>query len=184
MTWCRRPEVLLAPNIPKPMHGMAPRVILGRQWWDETRREAYRSTNFRCIACGVHKYRAKGGLEYLEAHELYFTDYGNGKLIYLETVPLCHYCHAYIHDGRMRAMLESGTLNSGKFAAIVQHGNKVLTEAGLEKQSHADREARIAHMVENGTIAEWQDWRLVLLDKEYPPKYNNEDEWSKAYGRH
>lgn len=181
MAWKLRPEVLLAPNIPKPLHGLAPRVVLGQAWWDKTRRVAYCSTNFRCIACGVHKYRSKGGLEYLEAHELYHTDYRKGRLTYLETVPLCHYCHNYIHDGRMRALLEQGKLRSGKFAAIIQHGNKILEKAGLQKLTHNAREAQIAKLHEQGLLAPWHEWRLVLFGREYSPLHATEDEWRKAY---
>ncbi len=135
-SWHRRPEILLCPNIPKPMHGLAPRVIMGSSWWDKTRKEAYASTNRRCMACGVHKYKAKAR-KWLEGHELYQTDYRLGRLTYLETVPLCHFCHNYIHDGRLQMLLERGQIHHQKYAAIIQHGNRVLAEANLCKDTRA-----------------------------------------------
>lgn len=180
--WRRRPEILLCPNIPKPMHGLAPRVVLGGSWWDKTRKEAYDSTNRRCIACGVHKYRAKAR-KWLEGHELYHTDYRLGRLTYLETVPLCHFCHNYIHDGRLQMLLEKGLVHHQKYAAIIQHGNRVLAEANLCKLTRKQREEELLHKAVAGELAEWSDWRLVLFGSEYPPLYCDENEWRLVHGR-
>jgi hypothetical protein len=120
--WTERPEVLLCPNIPRPMHGVAPRVILGSKWWNQTRQAAYRSTNYHCLACGVPKSRARWK-QWLEGHELYKVNHTKGKMIYLETVPLCFSCHNYIHDGRMSGLLEKGQISHGRFTAIIQHGS-------------------------------------------------------------
>lgn len=53
------PSILLHGNIPKPMHGTAPRVVLGQAWWNKERQAAYASTNYCCEACGVSKWEAQ-----------------------------------------------------------------------------------------------------------------------------
>lgn len=144
-------------------------MILGEKWWNETRKKAYRSTKFRCIACGVHKYKAKYH-QWLEGHELYFTDYRQGRLTYLETVPLCHFCHNFIHDGRLLMLLNERKVHHWKYAAIMQHGTRVLAEAGLQKPSRTERNEQILSMVRDGTMARWEDWKLVLFGVEYPAR--------------
>ena len=151
------------------MHGVAPRNVLGASWWDATRRAAYRSTAFHCAACGVWK----GAAEYhrwLEGHELYEIDYPLGRMTYLETVPLCHFCHSYTHSGRLQALLERGEIHHAKYAAVMQHGDRVLTEAGLKFPAPY-----------SGAVADWADWRLVLNGIEYPPKYPTFEDWRKEF---
>lgn len=29
-----KPEILCQPNVPTPLHGMAPRVVFGESWWN------------------------------------------------------------------------------------------------------------------------------------------------------
>lgn len=180
--WQRRPEVLLCPNIPKPLHGTAPRVVLGSAWWDRTRRAAYESTDFHCVACGVHKYQQRGRTEWLEGHEIYDIDYGQGRMMYVETVPLCRFCHLFIHDGRLRALVEKGIVHQRHFVAVMRHGSRVLAEAGLQRVSHAQREEIIGQMIVNGKVAAWKDWRLVVDGKEYNPRLKSEAHWERTYG--
>ena len=167
--WTRRPEVLMCPQIPKPMHGVAPREILGQRWWDQTRQAAYRSTAFHCLACGTWK----GVAEYrrwLEGHEWYEIDYCRGRMTYVECIPLCHLCHSYIHVGRLQALLEKGEIHQAKYVAVLQHGDRVLREAGLRRPTPYD-----------GPCAEWGRWRLVLEGKEYPPKFETFEAWQKYF---
>ncbi len=181
-TWVCRPEVLLCPNVPKPMHGVAPRVILGAKWWNETRKAAYKSTAYHCIACGVHKSDARGR-QWLEGHELYSVNYTLGRLVYLETVPLCHFCHNYIHDGRLTSLLEKGLMHHSKFAEIIKHGDRVLAKAGLNKLSYQEREERMATMLVNRQIAAWGNWRMLIFGKLYKPKFKTPEEWAAAMAK-
>jgi hypothetical protein len=177
--WTRRPEILLCPNIPKPLHGVAPRALLGTKWWNVTRKAAYAKTNYCCVACGVYKHEAKGP-KWLEGHEVYKINYASGISKYLETVALCNYCHSYIHDGRLLAMLDQGKLDHARYAAILHHGDSVLAAAGLCRPSREEREDEFVDLLLSGRIASWGQWRLLLEGKEYPPKYKTEAHWREA----
>lgn len=164
-----RPEILLSSNTVKPMHGVVPRLIKGQTWWDETRQAAYRSTDFRCVACAVHKYDAKEH-QWLEGHEVYKTDYRRGRMLYIETVPLCHYCHCFIHSGRLDAMAKQRKISWGKVKAVLDHGRKVLAVAGLKKRNPVTFK-----------VAKWDRWRLVLDGEEHPPVYKDYKHWLAAF---
>lgn len=174
------PKLLLGPNVPSPLHGVAPRTILGPKWWNETRQAAYRSTNFHCLACGVHKCLAEYR-KWLEGHEVYRINYRLGRATYIRTVPLCHLCHNYIHDGRLEALLQEGKINHGKYAAVLQHGDRVLAEAGLKRSNRLERDKKMLAAIQAGNVAPWEQWRLVLFDKQYPPLFRSEQEWIKNY---
>jgi len=168
--WKPRPELLLCPHIPRPLHEVNPRTILGPKWWNEQRKAAYAKTDFHCAACGVWKAAARGK-QWLEAHELYRIDYARGRMYLEEVVALCHYCHSFIHSGRLQAMMEKGEINQSQFVAVIQHGNRVLTEAGLKKPEPY-----------TGKVAPWGKWRLVLNRKHYGPKYKTPEEWIENFG--
>jgi len=180
--WRLRPEVLLRPNVPAPMHGVAPRVVKGPRWWDATRRAAYRSTAYHCVACGVWKGAARGH-RWLEGHELYEIDYVRGRMTYVETVPLCHYCHQYVHDGRMNAELERGKMRPQKYRAVMDHGDAVLAAAGLKRLTHQQRDDAIEEAVLNGAVAAWGRWRLVVDGRCYPPRFKTKEAWEREYAR-
>lgn len=147
----------MLPTIPKPLHGVNPRTVLGSKWWDETRRAAYRSTEQHCITCGVHKYSAPRCL--LDGHELYETDYLAGRLYYIETVPLCKTCHSYIHSGRLLMLFEEGKITKEEYDVTIAYGELVLKQARITIPPPSNEE-----------FADWEDWRLVVNGKEYPPK--------------
>lgn len=163
--WTPRPSILLCPQIPKPMHGVAPRVVLGEAWWETTRQAAYASTGYHCLACGVHKSQAKDH-PWLEAHELYKINYVKGLMTYVETVPLCNWCHAYIHQGRLQALCDKKEITKKKFNEILAHGNRILKAAKMKPPKPY-----------SGPFRRWEEWRLVVDVVPYPPKYKSEYEW-------
>lgn len=170
-SWKLRPELLLTGGIPQPLHGLAPRVVLGKAWWDAARRTAYRSTGYHCQACGVYKDAAKGR-RWLEGHEVYRIDFLAGTMKYLETVPLCHFCHCYTHRGRLKALLEQRLVTQAKYAAIIQHGDAILAAVGITRTIPP-----VAYQVP------WGEWRLIIGRKRYKPLYRNLDEWEQAHAK-
>jgi hypothetical protein len=104
---------------------MNPRTILGKTWWDRTRRTAYKANHYNCWACSISPdddpYNDK-----LEAHECYDIDWQACKATYLETVALCYRCHNFIHAGRMRSLVESGDEPADKLLAVLKRGVAIL----------------------------------------------------------
>lgn len=167
-----RPELLLQNPTVRPLHEVTPRSILGKEWWDSTRRAAYRSTGFRCAACGTDAGDVKGDRKHLEGHEVYDVDYAKGRQVYVETVPLCPWCHSYIHSGRLRMLVHAGKIDEKLYLAIMAWGDEVLRKAGLLNDS------RLRPYIPK--YAEWHRWRLVIGDKKYPPKYTLK-EWREKF---
>lgn len=163
-----RPEILLHPNIPKPLHGLAPRVIKGQAWWDAVRRESYAKGEFRCWACGVHKAEAKFH-KWLEAHELYAYDYPAGRITFIEAVALCHACHNFIHSGRLAALTAKGEITQERAAIILAHGEAVLRNAGLVRPERPR------------VVAPWGAWRMVLDGVAYGPRHASFADWFAFY---
>jgi hypothetical protein len=163
--WVRRPEVLQHPNIPKPMHGMAPRVVLEQVWWDLTRRAARIATDDHCAACGIGIYEIQAH-PFLEGHELFEIDYPAGRMTYRETVPLCYYCHGFIHDGRMERLRRAGKISTPEYEGIMVHGRRVLRAAQLKVPKPYV-----------GPTPAWGAWRLVVFGVEYPPRFADYEAW-------
>jgi hypothetical protein len=158
--WARRPEVLLDAPLPVPMHGMAPRVALGQKWWDAERAAAFATTGGACVACG--------GVAH-SGHERYETDWLLGRMAYVETVPLCKKCHAFCHQGWMRAQVESGQMLQAEFEAIIRHGFALTKTLGKKREMGV-------------TTVEWGEWRLVVNGQEFPPLYESFEAYKKHFG--
>lgn len=168
-----RPEILLHPNIPKPLHGLAPRSILGVTWWDNERQKAYAKNNYCCWACGVHKFDAKYK-QWLEAHECYEFNYMNGSAKMIEVTALCHACHNYIHNGRLIMLFRAGKITEEHYCEIRERGLELLKSINNENNPY---------IVDDFTddVVDWDKWHLIIEGKKYYSKFKNYAEWSNFY---
>lgn len=184
-----RPELLLHPQIPMPLHGLSPRSILGKRWWDTKRHAVYFRANFCCEACGVHKTQAKYR-QWLECHEDYKIDYEKGTMEINDFVALCHMCHNYIHNHRLSMLLAHGKVSERFVYDILTHGNEVLKKANLPLNPFAVHIWNVLFSGENDIQTEieipfstvkWSDWRMILEGKEYEPLWENEQAHMSHY---
>ena len=83
-------------------------------------------------------------------------------------------CHNFIHDGRLKALLDKGEVTQDKYDSVMEHGTRVLKEAGIKKKKKPKK---------NIKIAKWEDWRLVLFGKEYPPIFKDYLEWAAFHNQ-
>lgn len=185
-----KPEILKHPNIPKPLHGMAPRAVKGKNWWDLKRQEAYARYDYHCVACGVHKSEAKKH-KWLEAHEFWDIDYETGRCEVKSIEPLCHYCHNFIHSGRLFVLVQQGEIDEDEAIAILEHGFRILKANNLSAFPGTLKAARQLGANTYGVegyrlpdpedIANWEDFKMVLDGEEYSSKFRSYSEWEAFY---
>lgn len=189
-----RPELLTHPQIPKALSGVAPRAIMGQEWWDEARRMVYEQNNHCCWACG------DDGV--LEAHECYHIDYEHARLIFDELVALCPNCHSFIHLGRAGTLVGRGILTERDFKYIIRTRYALLernnlkpswqfyrTLSSLCKSYTISKPLWLQRIMADSTFVPrppsyvhlWEDWRMVFEGREYPPVYHSEREVREVY---
>jgi len=178
-----RPEILRQSQLPKMLHTLNPRTILGQTWWNKTRQEAYATNGQCCWACGAYRGVMKGGRQQLEAHESYAIDYQAGQAALLEVQAICPTCHGFIHMGRTWSLWRKEEISTDRYVEIAYHGYCILASAGLLPWDHT-RELFEPDFIASpeGRIAPWGQWRMVIGNVEYPPKFKNYEEWKEYHG--
>ena len=178
------PSLLLHPNVPKPLHGMAPRTLMSGKEWDVTRRGCYKDAEYKCEACGIQAgWDVEGnkfgwsdqynGTLKLHAHEDYDIDYEMKEVVLNKIVSVCATCHNYIHSGRTQSLYEKGILDEQDMWEITTNGDSVLIDGGISPS--------LKEVDKNTYEDEWDDWRLLFRDKIHSSKFKDYDEWVKHY---
>lgn len=192
----RSPKILLHPNIPKPLHSVNPRSVLGKAWWDEKRHAAYARNNYCCWACGVHKSAALYH-RWLEGHEVYDYNYNVGSLTLKFVSALCHACHNFIHSGKLWMDYSSSAIDRERILTILNHGTHILEAEGLEPwwgtQMVIDRLDGIdqgtslhrlhgqGRLDNRGNHLAWSDWHMIIEGVRYGSPFKNIEEWQAHY---
>ena len=185
-----KPIVLSHPHIPQPLHGLNPRSIMGQQQWDIIRQKVYASTNYHCIACGIHKTKARNH-HWLEAHEFYNINHQTGVCIIEDIIPLCHFCHNFIHSGRL-TMIMGKDKSVNEIKAILEHGFKILADNNLQcfpytllfgQGLEVNTYGVTAYTIKENTELQWTDYKLIYNDKTYDSPFKSREEWL-AYYKH
>jgi len=126
--------------------------------------------------------------QWLEAHEwIVPVEEEPGVYVVKEIVALCHYCHMFIHSGRLSIVEDEPT------EAILRHGVKVLrlmmdkprifyiTLNLCERYGVSTRGLGVERPTEP-SIA-WSAFRLRYKEHEWPAKFNSADEWLEYYNQ-
>lgn len=198
--------LLTMPNLPKPLHSLAPRVIEGQAKWNLMRTKCYMDADYTCQACG--KYLGAG---HCEAHELYSIDYENHTSRFERAVTLCSFCHRFIHSGRTLTMYQRGEhgYSADLLLKNARHCLEVIRDYNLQ---HPDEKLRVyatfKDWLEDPELGKWLEpmfnqfeiemygptsagedkknwgkWRLLYNGKEYEPIYKTGKEWEEAMSK-
>lgn len=173
------PGLLGQANIPKPLHGINPRTIMGAQAWAKHRQVIVQNNPY-CTACGAENCT-------LDLHEDYEIDYNACIMKIRSYVPLCKRCHSFIHSGLLRVWISEGTVSVQNARDILQHGIAICAKHRIQIFRGTALLAQELHVPLAGVQSwtpnmksDWASWKLVYDDKEYPGM--SYFEWSRKYG--
>jgi len=164
-----KPSILLCPSIPPPLHGLNPRTIMGKTWWDKERKKAYRKHDGCCMACGK---KAK-----LEAHEMYRYEYKNKRAWLYEIVAVCVDCHLFIHYGRTNILAQTGRLDKKRFKKIIQDKMELLKEHDMIEEA---MKTKLIPPIDNFGD-DWTEWHIIIYGIKYYSKFKNRADWKNKY---
>lgn len=168
-------SILIHPNIPKPLHGISPRVVLGNTWWNRTRAEAYKKAGYCCEACNTPRDKA-WPKAWLDGHEAY--DFSpTGVLTYRETVALCPACHMFIHSGLRAIQVKQGYVSSALNTRIENHGMSLLVTNSELLTGFLNRHRLISSSVN------WDQFRMIIAGKAYGPSTESYEGWERGEWR-
>lgn len=193
--------LITMPNVPKPLHGLPPRVIMGKTTWDHVRKRCYFDAGYKCEICGCEPPKGQ-----LHAHELYSYDWKKGTGKFERCIAICKQDHDFIHSGRLITLYKQGNLLYPKdyVLGVVEKGFKLISEYNATHRNKAplrvystfieylkvpDLAEDMERLINKYDIqfyqhpdesADWGEWKLVLGNKEYPTPYANIYEWKEA----
>lgn len=193
--------LLTMPNVPRPLHGLPPRKIMGRSTWDHVRKRCYFNAGYKCEICGADPPKGQ-----LHSHELFSIDWKAGTSRFERCIAICKQDHDFIHSGRLVTLYKEGNLLYPKSYVLdtVEKGFKLIHEWNrahpddeplrayatfleyLKVPSLADEMMKlitkyeIKFYSEPKHIAKWGEWKLLFGNKEYPTPYADQGEWEKA----
>lgn len=196
-------KILTMPNIPAPLHQLAPRTVMGDAAWNHMRKKCYFDAGYKCQACG--KALGKGECD---AHELYTINYVTGESKFERCVCLCHTCHRLgIHSGRALTMFKKGNplMRKSMILSGAENLFKMLHEYNVAHPNEAPLRAYATFVdyakwppisnemnelirkydvkfyeEDKRRVAEWGKWSLLYGKTRYRTPYKDQEEWAAA----
>lgn len=195
--------LITMPNVPRPLHGLPPRKIMGATAWNHMRKRCYFDAGYKCEICGADPPKGQ-----LHAHELYSYDWKKGTGKFERCIAICKQDHDFIHSGRLITMYKSGNVLYPKsyVLSVVEKGFKLVHDYN---EAHPDDKPlrvyatfleylkvpelcdEMEQLVDKyniefykeptkKSVAKWADWKLLFGNKEYPTPYKDGAEWLAA----
>lgn len=156
--------LLTMSNIPRPLHLLAPRTIMGTTQWNKLRQDCYERCDYTCEACGAKCAKGK-----CHAHEVYDIDFESCTATFNRAVGLCAACHVgFIHSGRAITCYTNHIPLWTKeyMLANAEHGFSLIDD--WNKKHPKDEPLRVWQ-----TVKRWlEEPSLAIEMKELVEKYN------------
>lgn len=198
--------ILTMPNIPYPLHNLAPRTILGPKTWNAMRRYCYTQANDTCEVCGY----APEDKHQRQAHELYDINYASQSAKFVRTICLCSKCHLMcIHTGRALTLYkkENPIYTAEQLLDGAEHCFKIIDDwnkehpeeeplrvfsAWLDYMKQDELKDRMEKLIEKYNVKfyrvsdkwynskHWGNWVLNIGTKSHKTKFADKLAWANA----
>lgn len=200
--------LLTMPNLPKPLHTVCPRNIIGGPAWEKMRKRGYYMAHYKSEISGEDG-SDPGALHF---HEAYDIDYEKGISTFKRGFAITPLEHVYfIHSGRAITLYKNKNVlySATKLLEGAEHGFKLIHEWNKEHPNEPKLKAyktfleylkqdelrpRMEELIDKYEIefwgedtkkfAEWGDWKMVMIvngrEKEYPTPYPDYQAWEEA----
>jgi hypothetical protein len=172
------PGLLGQANIPKPLHGINPRSLMGRATWDKHRQVIIHNNPY-CHACGAENC-------IFELHEDYEIDYTKSIMTIRSYVPLCKLCHNFIHSGFLQVQLDQGAVSREYVIGVVERGIDICARNNVRIFKGTELLAQKLKIPLLGvqswtpkTSKNWSSWTLEYQGKKYQGM--SYQEWLNKY---
>lgn len=198
--------IIAMPNVPAPLHGCAPRTLLGNSTWTHMRKKCYFDADYKSQISGIELDGRNSDLK-CNAHELYSYDYVHGEAYFERAVCISPIEHNFIHSGRMLTMYKKGNplMPKSYLLKVVENGFSIIYE--WNKKHPKERplrayatladyvnipsiEKEMRDLIEKYEIkfyqedteysAKWGEWNLYIGKNKYPTPYTTRSDWEKA----
>ena len=192
--------ILQQPNVPKPLHSLAPRVIETAHWWNKQRDAMLERQDYTCKCCDTKvDHRSK-----LDLHEEYTINYEEGYSNVTGMIGLCKDCHAFIHNGLLFKMAQEGTRSFDNTDRIFRRGFALLRQEELEPNHAAGihyialldyfgkpvnqvlrDKANELTVKQNKSIIQqnWSAWHLRWNGNKYYSLFSSQRDWENNIGK-
>ena len=174
------PTVLGQPNMPKALHGINPRTIMGASKWRRFSLEQ-RTNRPYCTSCG------KEGCV-LDLHESYTIQYSTRTITINDYVPLCKNCHSFIHSGLLQVLVAQKKTSVSTARLILSSGFDICQTHKVKVFKGTVDFARSLNVSTAGIRSwsppmydeGWGQWKLIFEEQEYLGL--TKEQWMKKYG--
>lgn len=197
-------RLLTMPNVPLPLHTLAPRTIMSKSEWDKIRKKCYVMAGWKCEICGTNLQPGEA-----QSHECYSYDFTKQEAVFERCLCLCKKCHlGGIHSGRALSMYLQGYKYMTK-RTLIDGAENVFRHLHEWNVEHPDEEPLRAYSTfinywktdelkddmeqifkkydakfyqvkdKWWSKNKWPKWHLVYNGKEYFTPYENREDWQK-----
>lgn len=199
-------RLLTMPNIPLPLHSLAPRTIMGQKKWDILRKREYMKQKYTCQIS-----KKELGHGHCHLHEVYDIDWRKQISTFKRYIVLSPKIHTrFIHSGRALTLFQNGDKQMPKefMLKTLEKGFKIIADYNmkhyndeplrvcdtiLEWAKNPELKSEVNKLIERYKIKfytfnkdcfnkeNWGKWKLIYDGKEYPTKFPTKEDWEEYF---